>query len=154
MLKAITENHSDTVSSMNKLKTEIECTGDVCKRIELVPKEDYKDYVDRMKRLWPQEYHQGYQRKFNALCNALFENRGDYITYKALQANRTVEHTKGQLHFDTSKLSKKLMHQDQKYAFFDIRNFAKDNDSATVNIHCNNVSALDAPFFEYCCLSR
>ncbi len=143
MLKAITENHSQTVTSMNKLKQEIECKGDTCKKIDLVPKADYDQYVSRMKRLWPREYHQNYQRKFNALCNGLFDNRADYITHKSLQANNTVNHTPGNLHFNTAKLSKDYMKRDQKLAFFDIRNFSNENDSATVNIHCNELSAID-----------
>ncbi len=143
MLKAITENHSQTVTNMNKLKQEIECNGDTCKKIELVPRADYEEYVSRMKRLWPRDMHQAYQRKFNALCNSLFENRSDYIIHKSKQSNMVVRHTEGNLHFNTAKLDKNNMKRDQKLAFFDIRNFAKTNDSATVNISCKDLSAMD-----------
>ena len=85
---SILDQHSDAIRVVEDLKKEIQCDGDVCRPIGLIPTKHYNSYVDVMKKNFADtETRVLKQRQFSSMCNKLFEDRSDYVYHASTVKN-------------------------------------------------------------------
>lgn len=81
LLSRIFGRQQNTRKTIESLKKEIICDGDLCKPVNIIPQPFYNSYLDLLKANFPDnhELRVRKQRQFNSLCNQLFESRNDFM---------------------------------------------------------------------------
>tara|TARA_B100000767_G_scaffold272917_1_gene301683 strand:- start:858 stop:1493 length:636 start_codon:yes stop_codon:yes gene_type:complete len=130
---------------VNSLKSTIECNGDVCAPIKIIPPSHYDEYMRILcKNFSSEDVRVQKQRQYNALCNILFDSRSDYLVHKS---NYKEKHWKfltiddGTAKVDLSFVPDNLK-DIQKYFFFRLRDLCM-SETFAVSISLENMSVLD-----------
>ena len=143
-MKFFTQKHDEALSKLEQLKTTIECTGDVCKRYPVIPQCVYDMWVSTINEEFKYdtiETRQLAQKRFNVLCNLLFENKGDYlVNASSVHNNGMVYIENDKLMTDFSKLDVTNITGEHKNTFFVIRNYLSDTSSPKVVLDATNLS--------------
>lgn len=146
---SILDQHSNALRVVEKLKKEIQCDGDVCRPIGLIPTKHYNSYVDVMKKNFADtETRVLKQRQFSSMCNKLFEDRSDYVYHAS-----TVKHTPNAPFFHqgggncTLNLGRVWLNPEdvqtvQKHAFFILREMGKVATEFCVRVDISEMSTL------------
>lgn len=143
---SILDQHSDAIRVVEDLKKEIQCDGDVCRPIGLIPTKHYNSYVDVMKKNFADtETRVLKQRQFSSMCNKLFEDRSDYVYHAS-----TVKNTPDAPFFHQGggncTLNLGTIPEDvqtvQKHAFFILREMGKVATEFSVRIDISEMSTI------------
>lgn len=133
--------HTKSIEKLEKLKSTIECTGAVCKRVPLIPQSDYDEWLEVVKKSGDfKEDHELrlVQQRFNVLCNKLFTNRGDYLVYKSNKNdNDFATINNNTIHIAIDKLSPQKIDVQLKHAYFLARDL-KHMDNPHVELDSRN----------------
>ena len=121
----ITSTHKNAMDKLLVLKSQIDCNGDVCKRVSLIPPKVYAKWVDCVQKSGHYKDNMDVaQRRFNVLCNFLFKDRGDFmVTASNHDPNDVVFIKNNNIHCDFGKMDISRITESQKNSFFVVRNF-------------------------------
>lgn len=124
----ITSTHNDHMKKLAVLKSQIDCDGDVCKRVKLVPPKVYDKWVNTVKLSGHYKDEMDVaQRRFNVLCNLLFKDRGDFmVTSSNHDPNDVVFVKENNIYCDFGKMDISKITESQKNSFFVVRNFLEN----------------------------
>ena len=138
--------HADALHVVEELKKEIQCDGDVCKPIGLIPNEHYNSYVAIMKKNFKDtDTRAQKQKQFSSMLNKLFEDRGDYVYHASTVINKP-----GSIFFHegggrcTLKLSAipDDVRATQKNAFFVMREMGKVAEEFKVRVDISGMTTF------------
>jgi len=141
--------HADALRVVDALKKEIQCDGEICRPIGLIPDAHYNSYVSIMKKNFTDtDTRVLKQRQFSSLVNKLFEDRGDYVYHASVVQNKPENifyHEGGGM--CTLKVSgipsNDVIHTTQKNAFFLMREMGRVADEFTFKVDISKMSTLD-----------
>ena len=140
----ITSTHKNAMDKLSVLKSQIDCNGDVCKRVSLIPPKVYAKWVDRVQKSGHYKDNMDVaQRRFNVLCNFLFKDRGDFmVTASNHDPNDVVFIKNNNIHCDFGKMDISRITESQKNSFFVVRNFMDTtaSDDFSVIADCTGLS--------------
>lgn len=124
----LTSTHHNDMQKLSVLKSQIDCDGDVCKRVKLVPSKVYDKWVNTVKISGHYKTSMDVaQRRFNVLCNLLFKDRGDFmVTSSNHDPNDVVSVKNNTVYCDFGKMDISRITESQKNSFFVIRNFMEN----------------------------
>ena len=145
----IFRQHADALRVVEILKKEIQCDGDICRPIGLIPNEHYNSYVSIMKKNYTDtETRVLKQRQFSSLLNKLFEDRRDYVYHASIVQNKPdnvfYHEGGGRCTLKISEIpSNDVIHTTQKNAFFLMREMGRVADEFTFKVDISKMSTLD-----------
>ena len=127
--------HEQAMNELEVLKKHIECTGDICKKVPVVPKYAYDSWLSSVKQFTKYqttEELQLIQRRFNVLCNMLFSDKGQYMMWASNYKHDMIHYTDNHLYCEFGHVEPHSIDDQHRNAFFTIREYLKNTDKPII----------------------
>lgn len=140
-MDAFVHKHMGAMKELEKLKSYIECDGDTCKAVPVLPTAFYNEWVDTMKSNIPQELHQLKQRRINVLGNLLFSDKGRFLVESSNYDDKDLYFVKDDhVVLDAGKLDMKRYDDQLRNGFFVIRKYLQTHEEMKMVIDMRNLT--------------